>query len=83
MKIWTTSHTLRKTKIQFAKKYIKRSVNNERLYYKANRVIDTIEEWCQGLGKNISLQRKERGLLVQEQLPSLQDPNEYLNSEEV
>ena len=71
------------TRIKFAIKYIKRSVDDERLYYKANRVIDTVEEWCQGLSKKISLQRKERGLLVREQLPSLQDPNEYLNSEEV
>ena len=58
------------TRIKFAIKNIKRSVDDERLYYKANRVIDTIEEWCQGLGKNISLQRKEHGLLVREQLPS-------------
>lgn len=70
-------------RLKLAIKFVKRTIDNDQLYYKANRVIDCIEEWCHGLSKDISLQRRERGLLVREQLPYIQDPNEFLNDKEV
>jgi len=70
-------------RIKLAIKYIKRSADNEQLYYQANCVIDAIEEWCHGLDSEIRLQRQEHGLAVREQLPHVQDPNEYLNDEQV
>ena len=70
-------------RLKLAIKFAKQSVDNEQLYYRANRVIDSIEEWCHGLSKDTSLQRKERGLVVREKLPHLQDPNEFLKDKEV
>ena len=46
-------------------------------------MIDSIKEWCHGLSKDTSLQRKEPGLVVREKLPHLLDPNEFLKDKEV
>lgn len=70
-------------RIKLAVKFVRRCVDNQQLYYKANRVIDSIEEWCNGLSKDVCLQRQQRGLAVREQLPHLQDPDEFLNDQEV
>ncbi|XP_065919571.1 uncharacterized protein [Dysidea avara] len=70
-------------RIKLAIKFAKRSIDDAQLYYKANRVIDSIEEWVHGLNKDVSLQKQERGLVVREILPHLQDPNEFLNDQEV
>ena len=63
--------SIRKVKLyglKLAIKFAKRSVDHEQLYYRAKRVIDSIEEWCHELSKDISLQRKEYGLVVREKL---------------
>lgn len=70
-------------RIKLAIKFIRRTIENEQLYQKASRVIDAIDEWCHGLSKDISIQRKDHGLMVREKLPHLQDPNEFLHDEEV
>ena len=70
-------------RLKLAIKFAKRNMTNEQLYIKATRVIDSIEEWCKGLSKDINLQWRERGLLVKEALPHIQDPNEFLNDQEV
>ena len=70
-------------RLKLAIKFAKRTIDNEQLYYKANRVIDCIEEWCHGLSQDISLQRREHCLVVREQLPHVQDSNEFLKDKEV
>ena len=60
-------------RIKLAIKFAKRSIDDAQLYYKANRVIDSIEEWVHGFNKDVSLQKQEREIL-----PHLQDPNEFL-----
>ena len=69
-------------RVKLALKFYRRTAD-EQTYHKANKVIDTLEEWCHGLSKDISIQRKERGLIVREQLPLIQDPNEFLDHSEV
>ena len=70
-------------RLKLAIKFARRTIENEQLYYKASRVIDSIDEWCHGLSKDISLQRKQHRLVVREKLPQLQDANEFLNDVEV
>ena len=70
-------------RLKLAIKFTKRNMTNGQLYFKATRVIDSIEEWCKGLSKDINLQWRERGLVVKEALPHIQDPNEILNDQEV
>ena len=65
-------------RLLLAVKYIIRSIDNQDLYYKGKRIIDELEEWCHGLGKGISLQRKERAINVRQQMHKIQDPNEFL-----
>lgn len=69
-------------KIRLAIKYVIRTAD-DKLYYKGQRVIDAIEEWCHGLGKDIAEQRREHGLLIREKMEDLTDPNEFLDDEQV
>ena len=70
-------------RLKLAIKFAKQNMTNEQLYFKATRVIDTIDEWCKGMSKDINLQWRECGLVVRKALLHLQDPNEFLNDPEV
>ena len=52
-------------------------------YTKGKRIIDLVEEWGRGLGKDISIQKKERALMVRQLLHQLEDPNEFLEHDKV
>ena len=56
-------------RLKLAIKLAKRNMTNEQLYFKATRVIDTIDEWCKEMSKDINIQRREHGLVVREALP--------------
>ena len=60
-----------------------RQENNPELYYRGKRVIDEIDEWCHGLGKQIALQRQEYGLVSRKELPEVVDPNEFMEHDKV
>lgn len=70
-------------RIKLALKFIRRAFDDEKLFYKADKAIICVEDWISGHGKDVTIQRKEYGLLVREKLPYLQDPNEFLNDPEV
>ena len=69
--------------IKLAVKFDIRNIDDQQLYYTGQRVMDSVDEWCHGLGKDISIQRREYGLLVREKIKDLADPNEFLNDEMV
>ena len=69
--------------LQLAIKFVIRSIDNQRLYYIGQRALDSIDDWCSGLGKDISIQRREYGLLAREKMKDMPDPNEFLNDETV
>ena len=46
-------------KLKLAIKFVKQNMTNEQLYFKATMVIDTIDEWCKGMSKDINLQQRE------------------------
>jgi len=70
-------------RIKLALEFIRRSFDDERLFYKVDKAITCVEDWISGQGKDVTIQRKEYGLLVRKKLPYLQDPNEFLNDPEV
>jgi len=71
----TVAEKLRR--IMLAIRYIIRTKTDQE-YDKGKRVIGLIEEWIRGLGKDISIQRKDRALRVRQILHELEDPNEFL-----
>ena len=70
-------------RLKLAVKFAKRSIDDEQFYYRANRAIDSIEEWITGHSKDVNIQRREHGVAVREKLPYVQDPNEFLKDPEV
>lgn len=74
-----TTVTEKLRRIKLAIKYATRDVEDQDLYYRANRVIDAVNEWCHALGKDIGLQRREHGIVLREKLPQMLDPNEFLD----
>ena len=76
----TVAEKLRRIKL--AIRYIIRT-KNDKTYEKGKRIIDLIEDWIHGLGKDMGIQKKERVLIVRQMLPKLEDPNEFLEHETV
>ena len=60
-----------------------RQEDNPQIYYRGKRVIDEIDEWYHGLGKQIALQRQEYGLVLRKELPKVVDPNEFMEHDKV
>ena len=74
--------TTRATKIRrlkLALKYILRNQDDQEVYHRGNRVINALEEWCHGLGRDISIQRQQHAVLLREKLHQITDPNEFLD----
>ena len=80
-KATTRAEKLRRIKL--AIKFIMRQEESPELYYRAKRVIDEIDEWCHGLGKQIALQRQEYALVLRKELPEIIDPNEFMEHDKV
>lgn len=70
-------------RIKMAIKFVIRSVDDQQLYYKGQRVMDSIDEWCSGLNGDIAVQKQEYGLVVREKIKDMTDPNEFLSNEMV
>ena len=58
-------------------------LTNKELYFKGNRLLDMLTQWCLSLTKAISLQRQQHSLKVTEHLPLLLDPQEFLENDKV
>ena len=47
-------------------KFVIRSVDDQQLYYKGQSVMDSTDEWCNGLNGDIAVQKQVYGLVVRE-----------------
>ena len=69
-------------RIRLAIKYMIRG-KDDQVYHRGTRVIDAIDEWCHGLGKDIAIQRQQHALSMRQKLQEIVDPNEFLNNDMV
>ena len=69
-------------RIKLAIRYIIRTKSDHE-FDRGKRIISLIEDWSRGMGKDISLQKKDRALRVRQMLHELEDPNEFLEHETV
>jgi len=70
-------------KLQRIRLAIRYTIRDKDDYTKVKRIIGLIEDWGHGLGKDISIQKKECVLAVRQMLHKLEDPNEFLENESV
>ena len=57
-------------------------LTNKELYFKGNRLLEILTQWCLSLSKAIALQRQQHSLTVTEHLPLLLDPQEFLDNDQ-
>ena len=55
-------------RIRLAIKFFIRNVDDQQLNYNGQRVIDNIDEWVSGLSNDVSVQRREYGVIAREKI---------------
>ena len=71
----TRAKKLRRLKLDI--KFIIQQQDDQQLNYEGSRIIDVLDEWCHGLGRDIGMQRQQHAILMREKLHQISDPNEF------
>jgi len=79
-KATTMAEKLRR--IRLAIKYMTRG-KDDQLYNRGTRVVDLINEWSHGLGKDIAIQRQQHALFMRQKIQKIIDLNEFLENDKV
>ena len=69
-------------RIKLAIQFMMRGKDDQQ-YQKGRRVLDSISEWSSGLSRDIAVQRQQHALEMRRKLEQIEDPNEFLENEEV